>query len=104
MIKKEHEEEKGPNSAAEEDWRLVVKVEDSPLDSVQIASVSLEQEDGDMLAEATSGKSGDSCVLNSPYGPQIARIVSDGLCGKIILNNLIVQETWKGVLFFFLRA
>ena len=49
MIKKEPEEEVEQNLVAEEDWRMVVKVEHpSPLEMVE---VYLKQEDGGMLPE-----------------------------------------------------
>ena len=57
VIKKELDGERDENVAAEEDWRLVVKVEgDPPLDLAEVASVFVKQEDGDISPETMTGK------------------------------------------------
>ncbi len=56
VIKKEAEEERVENIAAEADWRLVVKVEhDTPLDMSEATSVYLQQEDGDTSPKIMTG-------------------------------------------------
>ena len=50
-------EEGEANVAAEEDWKLVVKVEDNPpVDMAKVSAVYVKQEVADMLPEEATGK------------------------------------------------